>query len=55
MKYAIIKRESGTVMEMNFESEEELDNWLEINPSFENLGVIDYSLPMRHVRIQTKE
>ena len=55
MKYAIIDRETGTAMEMNFESERELESWLEINPSFDNLGIISYTLPTRHVRMQNKD
>lgn len=55
MKYAIINRQNGSAMEMHFQSESELENWLEINPTYDNLGIIDYSLPTRHVRMQNKD
>ena len=40
---------------MIFDSEEQLQRWLALNPDFKNLGVIEYVLPTRHVRMQNKE
>ena len=55
MKYTILNTTNGSAMEMCFDSEEQLQRWLSINPSFKNLGVIEYALPTRHVRMANKD
>tara|TARA_B100000212_G_scaffold310828_1_gene262149 strand:+ start:481 stop:669 length:189 start_codon:yes stop_codon:yes gene_type:complete len=55
MKYTILNTSNGSAMEMCFDSEEQLQRWLLINPSFKNLGVIEYALPTRHVRMANKD
>jgi len=55
MKYTILNTNNGSAMEMNFESKEQLDRWLSLNPDFKNVGEIEYSLPTRHVRMANKE
>jgi len=55
MKYTILNTTNGSAMEMCFDSEEQLQRWLLINPNFKNLGVIEYALPTRHVRMANKE
>jgi len=54
-KYTILNENTGSAMQMAFDSNEQLKKWLDINPDFKNLGVIDYDLPTRHVRMQNKE
>ena len=53
MKYYILNTDNGSVMEMNFESEVQLAQWLEINPNFESRGEAKGTLPTRHVRMDT--
>ena len=55
MKYTILNTSNGSAMEMRFDSEEQLQRWLLINPDFKNLGVIEYTLPTRHVRMKNKD
>lgn len=55
MKCTILNTNNGSAMEMNFESKEQLDRWLSLNPDFKNVGEIEYSLPTRHVRMANKE
>ena len=55
MKYTILNTSNGSAMEMCFDSKEQLDRWLSLNPDFKNLGVIEYVLPTRHVRMANKE
>ena len=52
MKHAIINRRTGSALEMNFNSTEQLNEWLEINKEFESLGEVKTYLPTRHVRMQ---
>tara|TARA_Y100001937_G_C7011276_1_gene281078 strand:- start:503 stop:700 length:198 start_codon:yes stop_codon:yes gene_type:complete len=54
-KYTIYNETTGSAMQMAFDSIDQLKQWLEINPDFKNLGVIDYDLPTRHVRMKNKE
>ncbi len=54
-KYTILNENTGSAMQMSFDSFDQLKKWLDINPDFKNLGVIDYDLPTRHVRMQNKE
>tara|TARA_B100000424_G_scaffold257178_1_gene237826 strand:+ start:530 stop:721 length:192 start_codon:yes stop_codon:yes gene_type:complete len=54
-KYTILNENTGSAMQMAFDSFDQLKKWLDINPDFKNLGVIDYDLPTRHVRMQNKE
>ena len=42
-------------MEMNFDDEQQIERWLEINPIFECLGPLDNELPTRHVRMQSDD
>ena len=48
MKYYILNTDNGSVTEMNFESEVQLNQWLEINPNFVNslynLGIVHKEL-----------
>lgn len=55
MKYTILNTSNGSAMEMTFDSQEQLDRWLNLNPNFKNLGVIQYTLPTRHVRMQKQD
>ena len=55
MKYTILNTNNGSAMEMTFDSKEQLDRWLSLNQDFKNVGEIEYSLPTRHVRMQSKE
>tara|TARA_B100001287_G_C22681628_1_gene530768 strand:- start:3047 stop:3235 length:189 start_codon:yes stop_codon:yes gene_type:complete len=55
MKCTILNSDTGSAMEMIFESKEQLDRWLELNPNFKNVGTIDYELPTRHVRMKNKD
>ncbi len=55
MKYTILNTGTGSALEMAFDSEEQLQRWLEINPNFRNMGVVEYTLPTRHVRMKNKE
>ena len=55
MKYTILNTNNGSAMEMSFDSKEQLDKWLSLNPDFKNVGKIEYSLPTRHVRMANKE
>ena len=43
MKYTILNTNNGSAMEMTFESKEQLDRWLSLNPDFKNVGKIEYS------------
>lgn len=52
MKYAIMNIRTGSALEMNFRSTEQLEEWLEINKDFKSLGKIEKYLPTRHVRMQ---
>ena len=52
MKYTIINVDTGSALEMNFKSEEQLNEWLEINKNFKSLGKSKNDLPTRHVRMQ---
>ena len=51
MKYYVLNTDNGSVTEMNFESEVQLTQWLEINPNFESRGEAKGTLPTRHVRM----
>ena len=51
MKYYILNTDNGSVTEMNFESEVQLTQWLEINPNFESRGEAKGTLTTRHVRM----
>jgi len=53
MTYTILNRENGSASEMFFSSEKQLKEWLDINPSFENCGTVEYTLPTRHVRMNS--
>ena len=55
MKVTIINRRNGSAMEMNFDDEQQIQRWLEINPIFECLGPLDNELPTRHVRMQSDD
>ena len=55
MRVTIINRGNGSAMEMNFDNEEQKDRWLELNPSFECLGILENDLPTRHVRMQNND
>ena len=52
MKYTIVNVDTGSALEMNFKSEEQLNEWLEINKNFKSLGKSKNDLPTRHVRMQ---
>ena len=54
MTYTILNVTNGSAMEMVFESDQQLERWLELNPNFKNLGRVDYELPTRHVRMKNK-
>ena len=54
MTYTIFNRGQASVHEMFFDSVAKLDKWLEANPNFENLGVTEYTLPTRHVRVNVE-
>ena len=54
MTYTILNRVNGSASEMYFDTENQLCKWLESNKSFENLGVISYTLPTRHVRMNSE-
>ena len=53
MTYTILNRGNGSASEMFFNTEHQLQRWLETNNTFENLGVISYTLPTRHVRMNS--
>ena len=53
MTYTILNRENGSASEMFFSSEKQLKEWLDVNPSFENCGAVEYTLPTRHVRMNS--
>ena len=55
MKYTILNTGNGSAMEMIFESQDQLEKWLALNPSFKNLGQVEFALPTRHVRMQNKD
>ena len=52
MKFTILNSETGSALEMNFESENQLTRWLEINSNFKSLGEAKSYLPTRHVRMK---
>ena len=54
MTYTILNRGNGSATEMYFDTEHQLQRWLETNKTFENLGVISYTLPTRHVRMNSE-
>ena len=54
MTYTILNRLNGSASEMFFDTEHQLVKWLETNQSFENLGVVPYALPTRHVRMNSE-
>jgi hypothetical protein len=49
MKFTILNSDTGSALEMNFESENQLTQWLEINSNFKSLGEAKGYLPTRHV------
>tara|TARA_Y100001970_G_scaffold208804_1_gene254539 strand:+ start:334 stop:501 length:168 start_codon:yes stop_codon:yes gene_type:complete len=53
--YTILNRGNGSASEMFFENKEQLEQWLKTNPLFENLGIVPYTLPTRHVRMSIKK
>ena len=54
MTYTILNRVNGSASEMFFDTEHQLDKWLETNKTFENLGIVPYALPTRHVRMNSE-
>ena len=52
MKFTILNSDTGSALEMNFESENQLTRWLEINSNFKSLGEAKSYLPTRHVRMK---
>jgi len=54
MTYTILNRINGSAQEMFFDTENQLVEWLKTNKTFENLGVIPYTLPTRHVRMNSE-
>ena len=54
MTYTILNRVNGSATEMYFDTEHQLQRWLDKNKTFENLGVISYTLPTRHVRMNSE-
>ena len=52
MKFTILNSDTGSALEMNFESENQLTQWLEINSNFKSLGEAKSYLPTRHVRMK---
>lgn len=54
MTYTILNRGNGSATQMYFDTENQLQSWLDKNKSFENLGVVPYTLPTRHVRMNSE-
>ena len=54
MTYTILNRENGSASEMFFDTEHQLKKWLDTNQTFENLGVVPFTLPTRHVRMNSE-
>ena len=52
MLFTILNSDTGSALEMNFESENQLTQWLEINSNFKSLGEAKSYLPTRHVRMK---
>ena len=54
MTYTILNRGNGSATEMYFDNEHQLQRWLDTNKTFENLGIVPYALPTRHVRMNSE-
>ena len=54
MTYTILNRGNGSASEMYFDTEHQLKKWLDTNQTFENLGVVPFTLPTRHVRMNSE-
>ena len=55
MTYNILNTKNGDCTSMKFNTETELNEWLDKNNIWENLGPADGYLPTRHVRMQSEE
>jgi len=53
MTYTILNKANGSASEMFFENEDQLTNWLKTNPNFVSCGAVGYTLPTRHVRMNS--
>ena len=53
MTYTILNKANGSVSEMFFEDEDQLTSWLKTNPNFVSCGAVGYTLPTRHVRMNS--
>ncbi len=55
MRFTIFNSDTGTALEMNFESEDQLKKWLHLNDNFKSLGQTNSYLPTRHVRMKDND
>lgn len=55
MRFTILNSDTGSALDMNFESNDQLKLWLEINVNFKLLGEAKSYLPTRHVRMKDDE
>jgi hypothetical protein len=56
MHFTIINNSTGETFDMEFDSHEQKEKWLDLSKGFKCLGEVqgDY-LPTRHVRMRNKE
>tara|TARA_B100000902_G_C26468380_1_gene508896 strand:- start:23 stop:211 length:189 start_codon:yes stop_codon:yes gene_type:complete len=55
MTYNFLNKNNGDAFSMQFETEQKKDTYLKNSPNLVCLGVQEYTLPTRHVRMQNKE
>tara|TARA_B100000965_G_scaffold29825_1_gene22058 strand:- start:5774 stop:5962 length:189 start_codon:yes stop_codon:yes gene_type:complete len=55
MTYNFVNTNNGDAFSMFFETDEKKTQWLKQSPNLVCLGVQEYDLPTRHVRMNNKE
>mgnify|MGYP001182473295 CR=1 FL=1 len=55
MDYNFLNTDNGDAFSMFFETDAQKEHWLTFSPNITCIGIQEYTLPTRHVRMQNKE
>jgi len=55
MNYNFLNTNNGDAFTMFFETDAKKEQWLKNSPNITCIGIHEYTLPTRHVRMQNKD